>query len=461
MSKKQEYKQLLKLICAFAWPTIVEQLLATAVNYVDTAMVGSLGANASAAVGATMTVNWMMNGIVSSLGVGFLAFIARSMGAGKPDLARRAAGQAVTVAMIGGTIVTAVALSLSRVIPVWMHADPEILDDARAYFFILYVPMIFRAALLIFGTVLRAGGDTKTPMKANVATNLINVVLNFLLIYETRPMTILGISLTMPGAGWGVRGAAIASAISFACGGVWMTAALFGNKNVSPKGYTMKPDSEILRPCFKIALPSVLQRLATSTGYVMFSAMINNLGAVSTAAHSIANTAESAFYIPGWGMQTAASTLIGNAYGEKNNKKLTDLSRLLLLLEFGVMLISGAILFLGAGGLMRIFTNDEDVIAMGSKVLRMVALSEPLYGVAIIIEGIFNGMGDTLQTFIFNVIGMWGVRILGSYIFVSRMGYGLTAAWGCMIAHNMTLAVLLSIKYLRGKWRPKGTLDEI
>ncbi len=455
MSKRQEYKQLLKLICAFAWPTIVEQLLATAVNYVDTAMVGSLGANASAAVGATMTVNWMMNGIVGSLSVGFLAFIARSMGAGKQDLARRAAGQAVTVALIGGTVVTALALSFSNIIPVWMHADEAIIDDARAYFFILYIPMIFRAALLIFGTVLRAGGDTKTPMKANVATNLINVVLNFFLIYSTRPAVVLGLSVTIPGAGWGVRGAAIASAISFACGGVWMTAALFGNKNVSPKGFSLKPDGTILKPCFKIALPAVLQRLATSTGYVMFSAMINSLGSVSTAAHSIANTAESAFYIPGWGMQTAASTLIGNAYGEKNNRKLTDLSRLLLLLEFAVMLVSGTILFLGARGLMSLFTSDEEVISMGAKVLKMVALSEPLYGVAIIIEGIFNGVGDTLQTFIFNVIGMWGVRILGTYIFVSRMGYGLTAAWACMIAHNMTLAAMLTVKYLRGKWRPR------
>ena len=453
MSK--DTKQLLKLIAALAWPTILEQVLTTLVSYVDTAMVGSLGASASAAVGATMTVNWMMNGIVSALGVGFLAFIARSMGAGKPEMARRAAAQAVSVTLIGSSIVTVLALSLAKYVPAWMQADEAIRAEAATYFFIIYIPMIFRSAILVFGTVLRASGDTRTPMYANTATNLINVVFNFFLIYETRKITLLGLSITLPGAGLGVEGAAIASAISFVAGGVWMTRALYKSKTVSPKGMRYRPDKEILLPCFKIALPSCLQRLATSTGYVMFSSMINTLGQVSTAAHSIANTAESAFYIPGWGMQTAASTLIGNAYGEKNNEKLTRLSRLLLILEFIVMTVSGAVLFFGAEKLMGLFTPDGDVIKMGARVLKMVALSEPIYGIAIIIEGIFNGVGNTFHTFIFNVIGMWGVRILGTYIFVRRLGFGLTAAWACMIAHNVCLGIMLSTKYLRGRWRPK------
>lgn len=444
-------REVLRLIAALAWPSIVEQVLTTAVNYVDTAMVGSLGAAASAAVGATMTVNWMLNGIVSSLAIGFLAYIAQSIGAGKPDLAKKASAQSVSIAIIGGLAVTAFALPLAGRIPVWMQADPAIQHDAAVYFFILYIPMIFRSAILIFGTVLRAAGDTRTPMRVNVTANIINVILNFFFIYETR--TLFGI--IVPGAGLGVMGAAIASSIAFVYGGIAMTRALYKSPAVSPAGLSYKPDMGILKPCFKIAFPACLQRLATSTGYVAFSAMINNLGEISTAAHSIANTAESAFYIPGWGMQTAASTLIGNAYGEKNRAKLKALSRMLLILEFIIMTISGAVLFIGAGTLMHLFTSDEAVISMGSTVLKMVAVSEPIYGIAIIIEGIFNGIGDTMDKFIFNVIGMWGVRILGTYIFVSRMGYGLTAAWACMIAHNVALGIMLSIKYIFGKWKQK------
>ena len=457
--RSQDTKKYLKLIAALAWPTILEQVLATLVNYVDTAMVGALGKNASAAVGATMTVNWMLGGIVMALGIGFLAFIARSMGAGKKELARRAAAQAVTTALAIGLLLTAVTLPLARYIPGWMHAGEEIREDASRYFFILYIPMVFRSAALMFGTVLRASGDTRTPMRVNTATNLINAALNFLLIYETRTLDVLGVRFTMPGAGMGVTGAAVASAIAFTCGGIWMTVSLYRSPVVSPRGCSYRPDKQILLPCFRVALPSCLQRLATSTGYVMFSSMINALGPVSTAAHSIANTAESAFYIPGWGMQTAASTLIGNAYGEGDNKKLSGLARLLLLLEFIVMTVSGLVLFFGARKLMGLFIQDEDVIDMGSRVLKMVAVSEPIYGIAIIIEGIFNGIGDTFHSFLFNALGMWGVRILGTYIFVNRLGFGLTAAWGCMIAHNVALGLMLSVKYLRGRWRPVEQKD--
>ena len=154
-------------------------------------------------------------------------------------------------------------------------------------------------------------------------------------------------------------------------------------------------------------------------------------------------------------MQTAASTLIGNAYGERNRKKFDSLSRMLLILEFGIMVISGTVLFCGAKLLMSLFTPDADVIKLGSKVLRMVAVSEPIYGVAIIIEGIFNGIGDTFHQFIFNVIGMWGVRILGTFIFVQKLGYQLPAAWACMIAHNVSLGIMLSVKYVLKRWLPK------
>ena len=454
--QKAERRQYLKLIAALAWPTIVEQVLTTAVSYVDTAMVGALGKDASAAVGATMTVNWMLGGIVMALSIGFLAYIARSIGAGEPEKASRAAAQSVMIALTGGAVITALALPLAYRIPVWMNADPTICDKAGEYFFIIYIPMIFRSASITFGTVLRAAGDTKKPMQVNTVTNLINVVLNFLLIYDTRSVRVLGLTMTMPGAGMGVRGAAIASAIAFVVGGAWMTLALYKNPLVSPKGRSLKPDRSILAPCFRVALPACFQRLATSLGYVTFSGMINTLGAASTAAHSIANTAESAFYIPGWGMQTAASTLIGNAYGARDERKLRGLSRMLLTLEFIVMTVSGAILFFGAKGLMGLFTSDKDVIEMGTKVLKMVAVSEPIYGIAIIIEGIFNGIGDTLHSFIFNTVGMWGVRILGTYIFVIRLGNDLTAAWGCMIAHNVALGIMLSVKYIRGRWRPRN-----
>ena len=286
-------------IFALAWPTMLEQLMQTAVQYIDTAMVGSLGTQATAAVGATTTVNWLIGSTVSALGVGFLAYISQACGSGDQERAGKASGQAVLAALATGILFTALTLGFSPMVPVWMQVEADIQELAARYFFILYTPMLARTATIIFGTMLRAVGDTKTPMRIGLWVNGINVVLNFLLIYPTD--TYFGI--TVPGAGLGVIGAAVASAIAFAVGGIAITVALWRHPVISPRGRSIKPDWAILKPCLKVALPNAMQRFGTSLGYVAFAAMINSLGDTATAAHTIANTVESAFYIPGYGMQ--------------------------------------------------------------------------------------------------------------------------------------------------------------
>ena len=445
---------MIPVIMSLAWPTMLEQLMQTAVQYMDTAMVGSLGTQATAAVGATTTVNWLVGSSISALSIGFLAFIARSLGAGDTQGAKRAVGQAVLAVLVTGTLFTALTLSLSGAVPALMQVDVSIREMAAAYFFILYLPMLPRTASIIFGTVLRAAGDTKTPMKIGVLVNLVNVTLNFLLIYETRAMTLFGVTFTMPGAGLGVIGAAAASAAAFLVGGVMITVKLWRHPKISPRGQSIAPDWDILRPCLRVALPNMLQRFGTSLGYVAFASMINALGEVATAAHTIANTVESAFYIPGYGMQTAAATLAGNAYGAKDKKRMEELSAMFIPIEIGLMILSGGALFALAPGLMRIFSRSEEVILLGSTVLRMVAVSEPFYGFSIIIEGMMQGVGKTRQPFLYNIAGMWLVRIVGTFICTRLLGFGLVSAWACMIAHNMLLFALFMASYLRGTWNP-------
>lgn len=118
------------------------------------------------------------------------------------------------------------------------------------------------------------------------------------------------------------------------------------------------------------------------------------------------------------------------------------------------MICTGSLLFVTSQPLMGLFSDAEEVIALGTTVLRMVALSEPFYGVSIIVEGMMQGVGKTKTPFVFNLIGMWGVRIVGTYLFTAVLGYGLVSAWGCMIAHNLLVFVLFLITYLRGKWNP-------
>lgn len=426
----------------------------TAVQYIDTAMVGSLGTQATAAVGATSTVGWLIGSTISATSVGFLSFIARACGANDREGARRSVSQAVLATLVLGVIFTILPLALSGLVPVWMQVDPSIQNIASQYFFILYMPMLPRTASIIFGTVLRAAGDTKTPMKAGIAVNVINVVLNFLLIYPTRTLSLIGFEFTMPGAGMGVIGAAVASAIAFTVGGILITIAMWKHPLVSPKGQKLRPDPEILKPCMKVAFPNMLQRFGTSLGYVAFASMINSLGDVSTAAHTIANTVESLFYIPGYGMQTAAATLAGNAYGARDRQKMKDLASMFIPIEILLMIFSGGMLFIFAEPLMGLFSKSAAVIGLGTTVLRMVAVSEPFYGFSIIIEGMMQGVGKTKAPFVYNIIGMWAVRILGTFIFTQLLSFGLIAAWACMIAHNLLIFALFMISYVRGSWNP-------
>ncbi len=451
-SRLAMYKEILML----AGPTMLEQLMQTAVQYIDTAMVGSLGTQAMAAVGATSTVNWLIGSTLSAIGVGFLAYIAQAIGARDIERARKASGQAVLVVVIAGLFFTLVTTGLSGRIPVWMRVDTNIRAMASRYFLILYLPMLFRTASIIFGTLLRAAGDTKTPMKVGIIVNMINIVLNFFLIYPTRAFAIGKMHINVIGVGKGIEGAAMASAAAYTFGGIAITYMLWRHKEISPRGQSFFPNMRVLAPCMRVAFPNMLQRFATSLGYVFFASMINSLGETATAAHTIANTVESAFYIPGWGMQTAAATLSGNAWGAKNDDRLRGLARSILPLEVGLMVISGGMLFCFAPQLMHLFSRDMQVITLGTSVLRMVAVSEPFYGVPIVIEGIMQGVGNTVPPFVYNVLGMWCARIAGTFICTQILGYGLISAWGCMIAHNMLLFAMFTAHYLSGRWKPRN-----
>ena len=312
--------------------------------------------------------------------------------------------------------------------------------------------MLFRTASIVFGTMLRAAGDTKTPMVIGCGVNAVNVILNFLLIYPTRQISFFGYEFTMIGAGMGVIGAGLASAIAFTVGGIAITLAVWRHPRLTFRGHSLKPDWAVLGPCLKVALPNALQRFTTSLGYVAFASMINALGDISTAAHTIANTVESAFYIPGYGMQTAAATLAGNALGAGDRKRIRDLGRMIIVLEVAMMLVSGGLLFVFAPQMMGLFSKDAQVIMLGTMVLRMVAVSEPFYGVSVIIEGMLQGMGKTMVPLVCNIAGMWGIRIVGTFICTRYLSMGLVSAWACMIAHNLLLFAMFTAYYRSGKW---------
>ncbi len=458
MSSKQQPaslyqgKNLTAVVLALAWPTIVEQIFQTVVQYVDSAMVGRIGANASAAVGVTSTAMWLMNSFSFAVGVGFLACISRAAGAGEIRQARTISAQAVLVSLAVGIITGSAGVLVSGSLPRWLGAEAEICGPASTYFAILCGALIFRCPVIVFGSVLRAAGDMRTPMYVNAVTNLVNMVFNFLLIYPSRTVELLGRSFEIWGAGLGVAGAAWGTAIAFVVGFVLMVFAVCRNHLISPIGFPLKPNLEILLRVWKITLPNIMQRLVLCLGQISFTALITGLGTIPLAAHSIAITAEQAFYMPGSGFQAAATTLSGQALGAGDKDKLKKIISTAGRISVIVLACTGFLLFLFPSVIMSVFTPDQEVIARGAEVLRLVSISEPFFGLTMVLEGAFNGMGDTKPSFYISLFTMWCLRILPAYICVKVFGLGLVAVWWCMVADVISRSMLLLARYLRGRW---------
>lgn len=444
-----KYKQDIKRICHLAWPAIIQEAMNTVVTYIDTAMVGAMGATASAAVGLTSSVNWLLGSISVAFGVGVLAVCAQADGAKNTKKVRIAGQQALFIALVVGIITSIISIIVAPYLPIWLNGAKEIRRDAYLYFMIVSSPFIFRTIVIVLSSTLRAVKDMKTPMLINLYMNLINVVLNFILIYPTRK--IMGI--TVYGANLSVPGAAIATAISYIIGGILVFRHYYKNEIFNFKETGFHFHKPVFLECLKISFPVFMERSVICLGHVTFNSLIAKLGVVSFATHTIAIQAEQAFYAPGYGFQSAASTLVGNAVGEKDEKKVKRITYLTCFITLMIMLVAGVLLFIFAQNIMSIFTPDDRVVELGRRVLRIVSVSEAIYGILIILEGTFNGMGDTKAPFVFSLITMWGIRIFGSMLMINLFHFGLESVWIMMVLDNITRCLLLTTRFLKGKWK--------
>lgn len=442
-------KNQMKSICHLAWPAVVQEALNVVVTYVDTAMVGALGASASAAVGLTSTVGWLVSSIAVAFGIGVLSVCAQADGANDHKRLKLAGQQAFFMTLIVGITLTIICLVISPYLPIWLNGDPAIRQNASAYFMIISIPLLLRTSVLILSSALRGVSDMKTPMLINLYMNCINIVFNFLLIYPSREV----FGITIPGAGLGVVGAATATAISFTAGGIMMFVRYYRNPIFDFIHTGFHYHAAVFRDCLRVGIPVVLERSVICLGQVAFSSLIARLGVIQFAAHTIAIQAEQAFYIPGYGFQSAAATMVGNAVGEQNEKKVKQVTYLICFITFMLMLVAGIVLFIFAEELMSLFTPDRQVVAIGALVLRIVSVSEPIYGVLVILEGTFNGMGDTKAPFVYSLTTMWGIRVLGTWIMINIFHLSLEFVWLMMVCDNIARCVLLSQRFLKGKWK--------
>jgi len=449
-----------KLIILLAWPVFVEQIFTTLVSYADTAMVGALGKTATASITISNSPIFLLNGIIMSLGVGITALVAQGTGSGDKELVRKLIRHAMVLVIMLGVPITAIVIALHRLIPLWMGAGEDIIDLAAQYNLIVGFGRFFNLMSMTLNSVFRGYGDTKTPLKANMTMNIVNVVGNFFLINPTREVHWLGglINMTMPGAGWGVAGAAAATSVSmFVCGVITLCVA-FGKNN--PYRLTLKDsyrlDGALMKKIFHISLPAMLQRFCMSSSGIFVTSSIALLGTAAIAANSLSLTAESLSFMPAFAFQTAATTLTGQCIGAKRLDRAEEFVKKCLLLGSVIMAATTVLMLLFARQLISIFTPDEEVIELGAKCLMISACIQVPQVITWVYSGALQGAGDTKSIFYISAGTNWFIRTLFSVLLIRVFHLGLIEVHYVTSVECLARLLFTWLRYRSGKWKEIG-----
>lgn len=448
-----------RIVMLLAWPAITEMFLNTLVQFVDTAMVGSLGAVAIAAVGINQTPMWMLMGMFAALGVGSTALVARFIGGRNLEDANRVARQSMFVGVIFALAVTVLFQLFGQYIPILMGAEPEVIPVATMYLRTISFVFILHFSMFILTGVLRGAGDTKTPMRVNALANIINIVLNFLLIFPTRELILNlpllpAIKFVMPGAGLGIQGAAIGTAFSRGLAGIIVLYILFaGRRGVKINLFPLRLDWSIIRRIFRIGLPASGERLIMSGGQMMFTVIVLGLGTAQYAAHHLAIVAESVSYMPGIGFSMAATTLVGQGLGA--GKPELAQSSGYTTWKFGALTMCGmgVIFLLFPRQLIMLFNRDPEIVRLGAICLRLEALAQLPFSASMVLTGALRGAGDTVWPLIIAATGMWPVRLGLALLFIKVFDLGLVGAWSAMVIDLWVRGIITFLRFRSGRWK--------
>ena len=440
-------------------PSILQQLVVTAMEYIDAAMVGHIGAGATAAIGIVSSSTWLLNGILLGLSTAFSIQIAQYLGADRQADARGVLRQAMLFNLAAGLAAAGFGVGISGHLPGWLGADASLQADASAYFAIWSAALPLTIAMGMYTAMLRATGDALTPSLISVLVCALDVVFNFFLINPTRELTLFGRSVTVWGAGLEVPGAALGTALSTIIGGALTLGILLLRDGPL---CIRKPGSwKITRSClvnlWRVGAPLAAERAALSSAQVLLVRIVSGLGTVAVAANSLGVSAESLCYMAGYGIQDAAIALIGQAVGAHRKDMAKRFAWLCTAMGVGIMALSGVGLFVFAPALMSIFTADAAVIALGVRVLRIEAFAEPMFGASIVASGAMQGAGDSTACFLLNLFSMWGIRLTLAFLLAPR--FGLVGVWGAMCFELCIRGLLFLIRLARGRWLEKGALS--
>lgn len=437
-TKSSEWKTQAHEIWRLSVPAILTQITTVAMEYIDSAMVGALGANASAAIGLVSTSTWLVGGLVGGVSAGFSVQVSHQIGGGDDRAARTVVRHGLVMGLALSLVLASLAALVSRPLPCWLHGEEAIRAGASAYFLAFAFMVPFSQLNSLCASFLQGTGDMVTPSILNAAMCGLDVFFNSLLIPR------LGVF----GAGLGTASACAVVSLLMAIQCLLRNDHLRLNRREKDRVH-----GAILNKAFRIGFPVALQEVFLCAAMVVQTRIIAPLGAVAVAANSFAVTAEGFCYMPGYGLGAAAATLVGRSVGAGR----AELARA----QGNICTAMGALFMAATAGIMavicpwvfRLLTPDESVRLLAAQVLRIALLAEPLYGVSIVAAGALRGTGDTFVPSIMNLCSIWIVRLGLALMLVPRLG--LRGMWIAMAAELCVRGLLMLFRQLTTKYYAK------
>lgn len=449
--------QQIHLTVMLSVPAVVAQLSSIVMQYIDAAMVGSLGAEEAAAIGLVSTTTWLFWGLCIASSTGFSVQVAHRIGAGDMKGARNVLRQAVTSTTLFSFALAAIGVAISGVLPEWLGGDVSIHHDASLYFLIfsLFLPAL--QLNFLAGGMLRCSGNMRIPSLLGVVMCVLDVIFNFFLIFPTRHAVVAGIDIFIPGAGLGVEGAAlgtVAAETVVATIQMWYLCTHSSELKLTKEKGSFRPQVNILKKALRIGLPMGLEHVVICGAQIMTTVIVAPLGVFAIAANSFAITAESLCYMPGYGISDAATTLVGQSVGAKRRRLTRSFAFITVFMGMIIMGLMGLLMYIFAPQIIGLMTPVEEIRSLGIMALRIEAFAEPMFAASIVAYGVFVGAANTLVPCLMNFFSIWAIRLSLAALLAPTMG--LKGVWIAMCIELCFRGIIFLIRLFKRSWITKA-----
>lgn len=449
--------QQIHLTVMLSVPAVVAQLSSIVMQYIDAAMVGSLGAEEAAAIGLVSTTTWLFWGLCIASSTGFSVQVAHRIGAGDMQGARNVLRQAVTSTTLFSFALAAIGVAISGVLPEWLGGDVSIHHDASLYFLIfsLFLPAL--QLNFLAGGMLRCSGNMRIPSLLGVVMCVLDVIFNFFLIFPTRHAVVAGIDIFIPGAGLGVEGAAlgtVAAETVVATIQMWYLCTHSSELKLTKEKGSFRPQVNILKKALRIGLPMGLEHVVICGAQIMTTVIVAPLGVFAIAANSFAITAESLCYMPGYGISDAATTLVGQSVGAKRRRLTRSFAFITVFIGMIIMGLMGLLMYIFAPQIIGLMTPVEEIRSLGIMALRIEAFAEPMFAASIVAYGVFVGAANTLVPCLMNFFSIWAIRLSLAALLAPTMG--LKGVWIAMCIELCFRGIIFLIRLFKRNWMTKA-----